>query len=138
MNVLNIKKQCDKPLIYTRHAFERAEEREVPLPKYIPMNAVCSSKRFEDYNTVYTLEYNYLGDIHYLVVSDEMLVMTVYPKGSNDKLKDRLQRMILKQEAIKSQQRNLRVNKSDEYYMLKTGKYRHREFDIEAEQYCYL
>ena len=78
MNVLNLPKQSDHELVYSYHAIERAIERDVPMPKYIPFGAKCISKRRVMGNLRYKLSYTYNDVEYFMVVSDNQMVMTVY------------------------------------------------------------
>ena len=78
MNVFNIQKQCDEKLIYSNHAIERARQRKVPMPSYIPFDAVCDGKAIEGNEIHYKLVYKYQGSKYCMVVSESMVVLTVY------------------------------------------------------------
>ncbi len=78
MNVLNLPKQSDHELVYSYHAIERAIERDVPMPKYIPFGAKCISKRRVMGSLRYKLSYTYNDVEYFMVVSDNQMVMTVY------------------------------------------------------------
>lgn len=132
MNVI-IKKQCDKPLIYSDHAILRAEERNVPLPKYIPLNAICLAKQCDGNMTSYKLEYDYVGKKYVMVVSESMHILTVYE--DNATILDYLKTTYQQQLSMKQYQRNLRQNMTREYYTQKAGKYKHMEFDVEYDSY---
>ena len=131
MNVFNIQKQCDRWLKYTNHAIERAEERKVPMPSYIPLNTELSSYDLNNGEASYTLNFKYLGMKYALVVTDELVVLTVY-RMSEPKTTER---KITRKEALKQYQRVLRSNKSEEYYTFKDGKYPHLEVEIGYEFY---
>lgn len=84
MNVLNIPKQNNTPLIYTFHAMDRAMEKNVPVPKYLPMNSKCFRVDNSSENERYRVSYFY-NDIEYcLVVSESFKVITVYPIHEKD------------------------------------------------------
>ena len=58
MNVLEIPKQLDRELIYSHHAINRAEERCVPLPKYLPLNSECTKVDLQHDKLYYHIIYN--------------------------------------------------------------------------------
>lgn len=136
MNVFNIKKQCDQKLIYSEHAIERARERKVPMPKYVPMDTVCVGKELRFDEDVFKLVFNYSGHKYGLVVSKSMVVITVYTIVQPTII-DEVKTITKGMKSIKQYQRNLRCNKSDEYYILKEGKYRHLEFEVGFNSYSY-
>ena len=79
MNVLNIPKQCDHELIYTSHAINRAKERGVPLPKYVPFGSILEDVVKGEQSTKFKIVYTY-NDIRYImVVTSEKSVLTVFP-----------------------------------------------------------
>jgi hypothetical protein len=130
----DIKKQCDKPLRYTDHAIERAEERNVPIPKYIPLNAVCIGKQNDNDTLAFKLEYSYIGIKYTMVVSEDMVVFTVYPP-EKETIVDYVKMITNQTYAIKQKQRNMRQNMTQEYYTHKQGKYKHMEFEAEYDTY---
>jgi hypothetical protein len=132
MNVFKIQKQCNVMLNYTTHAVQRAEERNVPMPSYIPLNTVPIAFDTNNGETSYSLSFKYLGVKYVMVVTDEMVVLTVY------RLKDPVvkEKRVTRKEALKQYQRVLRSNKSEEYYTFKDGKYPHLEVEIGYESYC--
>lgn len=136
MNVFNIQKQCDEKLIYSNHAIERARQRKVPMPSYIPFDAVCDGKAIEDSEIHYKLVYKYQGSKYCMVVSESMVVVTVY-ELTTPTVVEQVQAIILEREMAKQNQREKRSNKTDEYYMLKEGKYRNMEFEIGYNSYSY-
>jgi len=79
MNVLNIPKQSNHELIYTTHAIERATERDVPMPKYIPLGAKFVGRRYVKDKLRYKLSYTYNDAEYYIVLAEDKSVMTVYP-----------------------------------------------------------
>jgi len=79
MNVFDIPKQADHELIYSKHAIERANEREVPMPKYIPFGAKFIGKRYVKEKLRYKLSYTYNDAKYFIVLSEDKIVMTVYP-----------------------------------------------------------
>lgn len=79
MNVLKIGKQIDRELIYTNHAIERAEQRKVPMPKYVPMNVRCSRIDVnEEGCKYYTLNFDFFGKLYEMVVNEENIVLTMF------------------------------------------------------------
>lgn len=136
MNVFNIKVQCDQKLIYSNHAIERAKQRKVPMPSYIPFDAVCDGKEIENGETHYKLVYKYQGSKYCMVVSESMVVVTVYGITSPTVV-EQIQAIAKEKNSMKQHQKALRSNKTDEYYMLKQGKYRHMEFEVGYNSYPY-
>ena len=84
MNVLNIPKQNDTPLIYTFHAMDRAMEKNVPVPKYLPMNSKCFRVDNATENERFRVSYMFNGIEYCLVVSESFKVITVYPIHAKD------------------------------------------------------
>ena len=128
MNVLNIPKQINTELRYTRHAYERAEMRDVPLPKYVPLDAKCVKREWnrELDNYTYTLEYKFNDAEYQMVVADDMKVVTVFKKGNYS------------QKSIKQvldERRSITKNtrKPDKY--VRANKYRHLEVQKGIQQY---
>jgi hypothetical protein len=78
MNVLDIPKQNNTPLSYTHHAMDRAFEREVPIPKYLPKNSKCLKIENTAGQLRYTISYFYNDDEYCLILSDAFKVVTVY------------------------------------------------------------
>jgi hypothetical protein len=136
MNVFNIRKQCDEKLIYSNHAIERARQRKVPMPSYIPFDAVCDGKAIENGETHYKLVYKYQGSKYCMVVSESMLVITVY-EPTSPTVVEQIQAIANEKYSMKQHQRELRSQKTDEYYMLKEGKYRNMEFEVGYNSYSY-
>ena len=132
MNVFKIQKQCDVMLKYTNHAVQRAEERDVPMPSYIPLNTVPIAFDASNGEVSYSLSFKYFGKKYVMVVTDDMVVLTVY-RVSEPVVKEK---RVTRKEALKQYQRVLRSNKSEEYYTFKDGKYPHLEFEIGYESYC--
>jgi hypothetical protein len=116
MNVFNIQKQCDEKLIYSNHAIERARQRKVPMPSYIPFDAVCDGKAIENGETHYKLVYKYQGSKYCMVVSESMLVITVY-EPTSPTVVEQIQAIANEKYSMKQHQRELRSQKTDEYYM---------------------
>jgi len=137
MNVFNIRKQCDEKLIYSNHAIERARQRKVPMPSYIPFDAVCDGKAIENGETHYKLVYKYQGSKYCMVVSESMLVITVY-EPTSPTVVEQIQAIANEKYSMKQHQRELRSQKTDEYYMLKEGKYRNMEFEVGYNSYSYV
>ncbi len=132
MDVFKIQKQCDVMLKYTTHAIQRAEERDVPMPSYIPLNTVPIAFDASNGEVSYSLSFKYFGKKYVMVVTDDMVVLTVY-RVSDPVVKEK---RVTRKEALKQYQRVLRSNKSEEYYTFKDGKYPHLEFEIGYESYC--
>ena len=79
MNVLNIPKQVDRELGYTRHAKQKACERCVPMPKYLPLNCTCFKVKIKDDRRYFSIDY-YFNEVKYcLVLAEDEYVITVYP-----------------------------------------------------------
>jgi hypothetical protein len=75
----DIKKQCDLELVYGEHSCMRSDERNVPLPKYIPLNAVIIRRDLRHGEPAYTMQYEFRGKKYIIVVEDNtMYVRTVY------------------------------------------------------------
>jgi hypothetical protein len=136
MNVFNIGKQCDKKLIYSDHAVERAIQRKVPMPAYVPFDAVCDGKSTVDGDTQYKLVYKYQGSKYCMVVDENMVVITVYAITAPTVV-EQIEAINKQKYSMKQHQRVMRCNKTDEYYTLKKGKYRHMEFEIGNDSYSY-
>jgi hypothetical protein len=81
MNVLNIPKQADHELCYSYHALEMAKLRNVPTPKYLPLNAKCVLTKIVNDEISYTIEYTFNGLIYTLILGEDGGVITVYPRG---------------------------------------------------------
>jgi len=135
MNVLNIRKQCDEKLTYTTHAIERATERSVPMPVYIPFDSVCDGKEIRDGQVVYKIVYKYKGSKFCLVVRDDMTVLTMYAISSSTIL-EQVQAIIMERDVMKQHQRELRRNKTYDSCKLKEGKYRHQEWEVGCNQFA--
>ncbi len=136
MNVFNIGKQCDKKLIYSDHAVERAIQRKVPMPAYVPFDAICDGKSTVDGETQYKLVYKYQGSKYCMVVDESMVVVTVYAIKAPTVV-EQIESISKEKYSMKLHQRAMRCNKTDEYYTMKEGKYRHMEFEIGYNSYIY-
>ena len=136
MNVFNIQKQCDEKLIYSNHAIERARQRKVPMPSYIPFDAVCDGKAIENGEIHYKLVYKYQGSKYCMVVSESMFVVTLYGIIAPTVVEE-IQAIADEKYTMKQNQRALRSHKTDDYYMIKQGKYRHMEFAVGYNSYSY-
>ena len=134
MNVFNIQKQCDEKLIYSNHAIERARQRKVPMPSYIPFDAVCDGKAIENGEIHYKLVYKYQGSKYCMVVSESMVVITVYELTTPTVL-EQVQAIIMEREIMKQNQKELRRNKTYDSCRLKEGKYRHKEIEAGYKNY---
>ena len=79
MNVLSIPKQADHELIYSSHAIKRANERDVPMPKYLPFGTKFIEAKYVrgDFRLKLSFIYNHVKYI--LVLSENQSVVTVYP-----------------------------------------------------------
>ena len=135
MNVFNIQKQCDEKLIYSNHAIERARQRKVPMPSYIPFDAVCDGKAIEDSEIHYKLVYKYQGLNYCMVVSESMLVITVY-EPTSPTVVEQIQAIANEKYSMKQHQRELRRNKTYDSCKLKEGKYRHQEWEVGCNQFA--
>ena len=136
MNVFNIQKQCDEKLIYSNHAIERARQRKVPMPSYIPFDAVCDGKAIENGEIHYKLVYKYQGSKYCMVVSESMFVVTLYGITAPTVV-EQIQAIADEKYTMKQNQKALRSQKTDDYYMLKEGKYPHMEFEVCYNSYSY-
>lgn len=84
MNVLDIPKQVGRELGYTRHAMQRAYERCVPLPKYLPLNCTCFKVMIEDGRSYFSIDY-YFNEVKYcLVLAEDEWVITLYPLNTSE------------------------------------------------------
>ena len=83
MNVLNIPKQSDKPLIYSNHAHVRSYDKDIPKPKYVPLNSRLIEKHWDVENECfsYKLEFTFNDRDYILIVSDEWEVFTMYTES---------------------------------------------------------
>ena len=79
MNVLNIPTQADHELIYSPHAIKRANERDVPLPKYLPFGVKFVSAKYVRGDFRLKLSFTYNNVDYILVISENQSVVTVYP-----------------------------------------------------------
>jgi hypothetical protein len=79
MNVFDIPKQADHRLVYSKHAIERAVERDVPMPKYLPFGTKFVEASYVRGDLRYKLSYIF-NDVEYIIVlSEDRHVVTVYP-----------------------------------------------------------
>lgn len=128
MNVLNIPMQIDHELIYTTHAIERAEQRNVPMPKYVPMGVRCS-KIDENENGLrsYTLNFDYFGTVYQMVVNEKNVVLTMFTPVFQPAT----------QKEILDERRNLRQQFKAMKIKVKTkpNKYSHHEIESGIEEY---
>jgi hypothetical protein len=106
------------------------------MPSYIPFDAVCDGKAIENGETHYKLVYKYQGSKYCMVVSESMLVITVY-EPTSPTVVEQIQAIANEKYSMKQHQRELRSQKTDEYYMLKEGKYRNMEFAVGYNSYSY-
>lgn len=79
MYVLDIPKQSDHKLIYSNHAIERANERDVPMPKYIPFGTKFIEAHYVKGDLRYKLSYTFNNVEYIIVLSVNRHVVTVYP-----------------------------------------------------------
>ena len=128
MNVLNIPKQINTELRYSKHAKERAEMRDVPLPKYVPLDSKCVRREWnkELNNYTYTIEYKFNEIDYQIVVADDMKVVTVYRKG------DFCQKSI---KQILDETRSITKNTRKPEKYVRANKYRHLEVQKGIQQY---
>ena len=71
MNVLNIPKQSNHELIYSSHAIERANERDVPMPKYVPFGTKFIEANYIKGDLRYKLSYTF-NDVEYIVTGKQI------------------------------------------------------------------
>ena len=131
----DIKKQCDRELVYGEHSCMRSDERNVPLPKYIPLNAIfmCRDTRYG--KLTYTMQYEFRGKKYILIVEDHsMYVRTVYQLDTENNVGRFINTLAKIKENHKETQRRLRQNRTEEYYLLKEGKYKHMEWEVGFSQ----
>ena len=128
MNVLNIPKQINAELRYTLHAKERAEMRDVPLPKYVPLNSKCVKRDWNVETEIYsyTLEYKYNETLYHMVVTDAMTVVTVFRKG------DFSQKSI---KQVLDERRSIRKTTRRPEKYVRANKYSHLEVQRGIQQY---
>ncbi len=96
MNILNIPKQADHELIYSKHAIERACERDVPMPKYLPFGTKFVASRYVKEQLRYKLSYKYNDAEYFIVLSENTNVMTVYP---SDEISSKIEKIKKKMNA---------------------------------------
>ena len=126
MNVFNIPHQSDQELRYTYHALMRSEERNVPKPKYIPMDAEYLDVTLVDREkNVYTIRFDYMGKKYCICVGDNHAVVTTF-KYSHKRQNYASFIMEEYQMSTKERQRKLRKG-ADENYYAESGKYKHLE-----------
>jgi len=131
----DIKKQCDLELIYGEHSCMRSDERNVPLPKYIPFNAVFMGRDYRYGREAYTIQYEFRGKKYIMIVEDHtMRVRTVYQQDTATNICKFINTLPKLKDKDKVAQRRLRQNKSDEYYLIKEGKYKHMEWEVGYSQ----
>ena len=131
----DIKKQCDLELIYGKHSFMRSDERNVPLPKYIPFNAVFMGRDYRYGREAYTIQYEFRGKKYIMIVEDHtMRVRTVYQQNTPFNIGKFINTLPKVKDKDKQAQRRLRQNRSEEYYLIKEGKYKHMEWEVGYSQ----
>jgi hypothetical protein len=130
MNVLNIPKQSDKPLIYTSHAKMRSYDKDIPKPKYVPLNARLVERQWdiESQSTFYKLEFTFNERPYILVVSSEWEVVTMYGNSGGWRGQTK--------EYSKHRKMVDKLRKYPTPYK-RTSKYRHLEFTSNCEEYNY-
>jgi uncharacterized protein (UPF0179 family) len=106
------------------------------MPSYIPFDAVCDGMAIENGETHYKLVYKYQGSKYCMVVKENMFVVTVY-EPTSPTVVEQIQAIANEKYSMKQHQRELRSQKTDEYYMLKEGKYRNMEFEVGYNSYSY-
>lgn len=129
MNVLVTPKQIDKELVYTLHAIERAEQRNVPMPKYVPLGVRCIHVDIDKKGFKYfTLNFDFFGKVYEMVVSEQNVVLTMFTPAFQPAT----------QKDILDERRNLR----QKYKAMmvhppkpKTDKYSHLEIQRGIEEY---
>jgi hypothetical protein len=127
----DIKKQCDLELVYGEHSCMRSDERNVPLPKYIPLNAVIIRRDLRHGEPAYTMQYEFRGKKYIIVVEDNtMYVRTVYQLDTASNICKFINTLPKLKDKDKEAQRRLRQNRSEEYYLIKEGKYKHMEWEV--------
>ena len=84
MNVLDIPKQVGRELGYTKHAKQRAYERGVPTPKYLPLNCTCHKVKEVDDRRYFTIDYYFNDNKYCMVLAEDEYVITVYPLDTLD------------------------------------------------------
>ena len=131
----DIKKQCDLELVYGEHSCMRSDERNVPLPKYIPLNAVFMGRDYRYGREAYTIQYEFRGKKYIMVVEDHtMRVRTVYQQNTPFNIGNFINTLPKVKDKDKQAQRRLRQNRSEEYYLIKEGKYKHMEWEVGYSQ----
>jgi hypothetical protein len=107
MNVLNIPKQADHELWYSYHALEMAKSRNVPKPKYLPLDAKCVGTKIENGQYSYTIEYTFNGLTYILILGEDGDVITVYPRGRKNFISYQEETKMLKLIEFKEKQAKL-------------------------------
>ncbi len=129
MNVFKIKKQIDNELIYTTHAIERAEQRNVPMPKYVPLDVRCSRIDVnEQGKRYYTLNFDFFGKLYEMVVNEENVVLTMFTPV----FQPATQKEILDERRNMRQQYKAMMVRTPK---LKANKYSHVEIQKGIEEY---
>jgi hypothetical protein len=127
MNVLTAPKQIDKELIYTDHAIQRAEQRDVPMPKYVPLDVQCIKKEYDLIRKImaYTLNFTFNDNTYSMVVTERMQVLTVFkPHFSNKSVKQ-----------ILDERQSIKKQSPRPIGYKRQSKYRHREVQNAIQQY---
>jgi hypothetical protein len=87
MNELQEFKWSKEVLMYSLHAQERAYERGVPMPKYLPLD----SRRVHNPESIagerYKILFNYNDEEYFLILSKDFTVVTVYPTNETNEIR---------------------------------------------------
>ena len=128
MNVLNIPKQSDIPLIYTGHAKDRHFDRDIPKPKYVPLDARLIDRQWDldEECFTYKLEYTFNDRDYILVVSQHYDVITLMRHTHHWQHKTK--------ECIRHQKIVAKLKKRPEPYKRKS-KYNHIDISDNEEYY---
>lgn len=79
MNVLSIPDQSNQVIEFSHHSIKRAHQRDVPIPKYVPLNAklVEYDTKNGDLCLHYTFDYN--GVEYTMIINEDNYIVTLYP-----------------------------------------------------------
>ena len=129
MNVLNIPKQSDIPLYYSGHARFRHIDRDIPKPKYVPLDARLIDRQWDLVEECFTykLEYTYNDRDYILVVSQHWDVITLMTHNHHWQHKTK--------ECIRHQKIIEKLKKRPQPYKRKS-KYNHNDI-LDNEEYNY-
>ena len=135
MNDFFTSKQADTELEYTNHARKRCIERNVPVSKYIPIDAETIDQLYVDGVCRYNVRFVYRGKKYCFIIDDDFLVYTAYrydPRRQNYSIVfDDLR------QSTKERQRNMRKNIDNDYYA-SSGKYKHLEIENALLEYAQM